>query len=51
LSGLARAMLYWLLRQGKTTHVTSMFYLMTPCTALMGWLLFGETFGLRARLA
>jgi len=45
LSGLAWAMLYWLLRQGETTRVTSMFYLMTPCTALMGWLLFGETFG------
>ena len=45
LSGLAWAMLYWLLRQGETTRVTSMFYLMTPSTAIMGWLLFGETFG------
>lgn len=46
LSGLAWALLYWLLRQGETTRVTSMFYLMTPSTAVMGWFLFGETFGL-----
>ncbi|CAN0588731.1 unnamed protein product, partial [Laminaria digitata] len=45
LSGLAWALLYWLLRQGETTRVTSMFYLMTPSTAVMGWFLFGETFG------
>ena len=45
LSGLAWSLFYWLLRQGETTRVTSMFYLMAPCTALMGWLLFGETFG------
>lgn len=45
LSGLAWALLYWLLRQGETTRVTSMFYLMTPSTAIMGWFLFGETFG------
>lgn len=45
LSGLAWTLLYWLLRQGETTRVTSMFYLMAPCTAVMGWFLFGETFG------
>jgi len=47
LSRLAWAILYWLLRQRETTRVTSMFYLMTSCTALMGWLLSGETFGPR----
>jgi drug/metabolite transporter (DMT)-like permease len=46
LSGIAWAIFYWLLRQGETTRVTSMFYLMAPSTALMGWFLFGETFGL-----
>jgi drug/metabolite transporter (DMT)-like permease len=45
LSGVAWMLLYWLLRQGETTRVTSMFYLMTPSTAVMGWFLFGETFG------
>ena len=45
LSGVAWMLLYWLLRQGETTRVTSMFYLMAPSTAVMGWFLFGETFG------
>lgn len=45
LSGVAWMLLYWLLKQGETTRVTSMFYLMAPSTAVMGWFLFGETFG------
>jgi len=45
LSAVATALLYWLLRQGETTRMTGLFYLMAPTTALMGWLMFGETFG------
>ena len=46
LSALAFSLFYWLLRQNETTRVASLFYLMTPSTAIMGWLMFGEYFGL-----
>jgi drug/metabolite transporter (DMT)-like permease len=45
LSAVATTLLYWLLRQGETTRMTGLFYLMAPTTALMGWFMFGETFG------
>jgi len=35
----------WLLRQDEALRVTSLFYLMPPTTAIMGYFLFGETLG------
>jgi drug/metabolite transporter (DMT)-like permease len=36
-------LLYLLIRQGAATRVTSLFYLVPPATAIMAWLIFGET--------
>ena len=36
------SLLFMLLQRGAATRVTSLFYLVPPCTALMAWLLFGE---------
>jgi len=36
------SMLFMLLQRGAATRVTSLMYLVPPCTALMAWLLFGE---------
>lgn len=36
------SMLYLLLQRGAATRVTSLLYLVPPCTALMAWLLFDE---------
>jgi drug/metabolite transporter (DMT)-like permease len=38
------SLLYLLIHRGETTEVTSLFYLVPPCTALMAWALFGEAF-------
>ncbi len=38
------SLLYLLIQRGEATAVTSLLYLVPPCTALMAWLLFGETF-------
>lgn len=38
------SLLYLLIQRGAATQVTSLLYLVPPCTALMAWLLFGETF-------
>lgn len=38
------SLLYLLIQHGAATKVTSLLYLVPPCTALMAWLLFGETF-------
>jgi drug/metabolite transporter (DMT)-like permease len=46
LSVLAFSVFYWLLRQDQAIRVTSLFYLMPPTTALMGYFLFDETFAL-----
>jgi drug/metabolite transporter (DMT)-like permease len=46
LSVITYSLFYWLLRQGEAIRVTSLFYLMPPTTAIMGYFLFGETFGL-----
>ncbi len=38
-------LLYWLIRRGAASRVASLFYLTPPTTAVMAWLLFGETLG------
>ena len=40
----ASSLLYLLIQRGESTAVTSLFYLVPPCTALMAWALFGESF-------
>jgi drug/metabolite transporter (DMT)-like permease len=37
-----------LIRKGKATQVSSLFYLVPPTTALIAWPLFGETYSLAA---
>ncbi|NUZ06298.1 DMT family transporter [Piscinibacter koreensis] len=44
------SLLYLLIQRGAATSVTSLLYLVPPCTAAMAWLLFGESFT-RAMLA
>jgi drug/metabolite transporter (DMT)-like permease len=39
----AISLLYWLLRHGAAANVARLFYLVPPTTALMAYLLFGET--------
>ena len=36
------SLLYILIQRGSATAVTSLLYLVPPCTAVMAWLLFGE---------
>jgi drug/metabolite transporter (DMT)-like permease len=36
------SLLMWLIQRGAATRVTSLLYLVPPCTALMAWLLFRE---------
>jgi drug/metabolite transporter (DMT)-like permease len=36
------SLLYMLIQRGAATAVTSLLYLVPPCTALMAWVLFGE---------
>lgn len=36
------SLLYLLIQRGAATSVTSLMYLVPPCTAVMAWLLFGE---------
>ena len=36
------SLLYLLIQRGAATAVTSLFYMVPPCTALMAWLLFAE---------
>jgi drug/metabolite transporter (DMT)-like permease len=38
------SLLYMLIQQGAATRVTSLLYLVPPTTALMAWLIFGESF-------
>ncbi len=40
------SLLYLLIQRGAATSVTSLLYLVPPCTALMAWLLFGEVIAL-----
>jgi drug/metabolite transporter (DMT)-like permease len=44
----AVSLLYVLIRSGAAASVSSLFFLIPPCTALMAWPLFGETLGLAA---
>jgi drug/metabolite transporter (DMT)-like permease len=44
LSVIAIALYYLLVRHGAAARVTSLIYLSPPTTALMGWLMFEETF-------
>lgn len=37
------SLLYMLIQRGAATAVTSLMYLVPPCTAVLAWLLFGET--------
>ena len=37
------SLLYLLIQRGAATQVTSLLYLVPPCTALMAWALFGES--------
>jgi drug/metabolite transporter (DMT)-like permease len=37
------SLLYMLLQRGAATAVSSLMYLVPPCTALFAWMLFGET--------
>jgi drug/metabolite transporter (DMT)-like permease len=38
------SLLYLLIQRGAVTAVTSLMYLVPPCTALMAWALFREAF-------
>ena len=38
-------LLFYLIRHGAATKVASLMYLVPPCTAVLAWLLFGETLG------
>ncbi len=39
------SLLYLLIQRGAATRVTSLMYLVPPCTAILAWLLFGESLG------
>jgi drug/metabolite transporter (DMT)-like permease len=39
-------LLFWLIRHGAATKVASLMYLVPPCTAIVAWQLFGETYTL-----
>lgn len=41
----ASSLLYLLIQRGAATTVTSLMYLVPPCTAVLAWWLFGETLG------
>lgn len=41
----ASSLLYLLIQRGAATRVTSLMYLVPPCTALLAWLLFREPLG------
>jgi drug/metabolite transporter (DMT)-like permease len=40
----AVSLLNWLIRQSSAVNIASLFYLVPPCTAIVAWGLFGETF-------
>lgn len=40
----AVSLLNWLIRNNNSVNVASLFYLVPPCTAIVAWLLFGESF-------
>jgi len=48
LSLVAMVLLLTMIRRGQATEVASLMYLTPPATALLAWLLFGESLGARA---
>ncbi len=44
------SLLYLLIQRGAATRVTSLMYLVPPCTAVLAWWLFGEALGMRVLL-
>jgi drug/metabolite transporter (DMT)-like permease len=40
----AVSLLNWLIRNSGAVNMASLFYLVPPCTAVVAWLLFGDTF-------
>jgi drug/metabolite transporter (DMT)-like permease len=44
------SLFYMLLQRGAAASVTSLMYLVSPTTAMMAWLLFGETITLATLL-
>ena len=46
----AVSLLYVLIRRGAAASVSSLFFLVPPCTALIAWPLFGERLGPAALL-
>jgi drug/metabolite transporter (DMT)-like permease len=38
------SLLNWLIRQSSAVNIASLFYLVPPCTAIVAWALFGESF-------
>lgn len=44
----AMTLLYILIRRGEAARVSSLFFLVPPCTAVIAWILFGETLELTA---
>ncbi|MBK6335260.1 MAG: DMT family transporter [Betaproteobacteria bacterium] len=44
----AISLLYWLLRHGAASNVARLFYLVPPVTAVLAWLIFGESLGVTA---
>jgi drug/metabolite transporter (DMT)-like permease len=42
------SLLYLLIRRGAVSKITSLFFLIPPVTALMAWVMFGETLGPQA---
>jgi drug/metabolite transporter (DMT)-like permease len=38
------SLLYLLIQRGAATQVSSLMYLVPPCTAVLAWVLFGEAF-------
>ena len=44
----AVSLLNWLIRYSNAVNVASLFYLVPPCTAVVAWLLFNETFSAMA---
>jgi len=41
----ASSLLYLLIQRGAATQVSSLMYLVPPCTAVLAWLMFGESLG------
>ncbi len=44
----AMTLLYILIRRGEAARVSSLFFLVPPCTAVIAWFLFGETLEITA---